>query len=136
MNQTDYLVPGYEESYSLWLMPQGGTAQLLQKEIDSLGASHGAPLFQPHVTLLPDIRLPGEQVVSKTKELADKVKVDNMTDGCVHTWAWHPPSHMTNSSVSLVATALLHQLCQRHARQHLLPVHLHLVCKGEWVHMP
>ena len=75
-HMASYLNPEYEESYSLWLMPKGGTAQLLQKEIDTLARGHpGAPVFEPHVTLLPDVRLPGEQVVAKARELAALVKV-------------------------------------------------------------
>ena len=72
-----YLVPGYKESYSLWMMPKGAPAEPLAKEIKSLAASHpGSPVFEPHVTLLPDIQhLNGEEVVAKAKELAGKLKV-------------------------------------------------------------
>ena len=73
----DYLVPGFLESYSLWLMPKGVTSDQLQKEIDTLAAANpGAPRFPPHVTLLPDINLPGEECIAKAKELAEKVKVN------------------------------------------------------------
>ncbi len=59
-------------------MPKGKTSELLQREINSLAASHPpAPAFQPHVTLLPDVRLPGEEVVAKAKQLAAALKVSD-----------------------------------------------------------
>ena len=72
----DHVVSEYKESYSLWLCPKGSVAQKLKKEILTLSASHpGSPVFEPHVTLLPDIHLSGEEVVAKAKELAGILKV-------------------------------------------------------------
>lgn len=57
-------------------MPKGDTAERLQREIKLLAAAHAhAPEFQPHVTLIPDIKLQGEEVVARTKELASRLKV-------------------------------------------------------------
>lgn len=72
----EYLVPGFVESYSLWLMPKGVTADRLQKEIDTLASAYpGAAHFAPHVTLLPDIRIPGDECIEKAKEITERVKV-------------------------------------------------------------
>ena len=117
-----YLNPEYEESYSLWLMPKGGTAQLLQKEIDTLARGHpGAPVFEPHVTLLPDVRLPGEQVVAKARELAALVKVRANSNSI---WGALP------KLIPRSCTALLHQFCQRGTRIHLLPMRLPALRQG------
>lgn len=68
------------------LMPKGDTAERLQREIKLLAAAHAhAPEFQPHVTLIPDIKLQGEEVVARTKELASRLKVW----AGVEVWAEH-----------------------------------------------
>ncbi|GAX73218.1 hypothetical protein CEUSTIGMA_g671.t1 [Chlamydomonas eustigma] len=87
---TSYLVPGYVESYSLWVMPKGKTAEILRKEIKTLSAAYPpAPDFEPHVTLLPDIKIPGQDVIAKAKELASAlqpyyVSFQNISRGSVY----------------------------------------------------
>uniref|UniRef100_A0A7R9V3H9 Cyclic phosphodiesterase n=1 Tax=Chlamydomonas euryale TaxID=1486919 RepID=A0A7R9V3H9_9CHLO len=66
-----YLRAGLEESYSIWAMPRGTQADLLQQEIDAQRAAHrGAPFFPPHVTMLAGIKLSGEEVLERAKALA------------------------------------------------------------------
>ena len=40
-------------TYSIWLMPSGDVYVLLARVIADLGRTYNAPLFEPHVTLLP-----------------------------------------------------------------------------------
>ncbi len=65
----------YVESYSLWVMPAGQQAERLQSEIDTLAASHNGPNFEPHVTVLPDIKRPREEVIAICQKLASQLKV-------------------------------------------------------------
>lgn len=45
-------------SYSLWFSPSPGTSvrAVLEREIATQAAKHGTPTFEPHVTLLGDVR--------------------------------------------------------------------------------
>jgi hypothetical protein len=63
------------ESYSLWVMPSGQHAEQLQAEINKLSEEHNGPPFEPHVTVLPDIQRPREEVVAICEQLASKLKV-------------------------------------------------------------
>lgn len=65
------------ESYSLWVAPHGATRKRLEAEIEQLAARFNAPRFEPHVTLLPEVRAPLETVVAKAQELASKLHVSS-----------------------------------------------------------
>jgi hypothetical protein len=67
----NFLVPGYVESYSLWMMPGANSFQtkMLKKEIDTNAASYTSPRFLPHVTLLPDIKMTSDKVIETTREM-------------------------------------------------------------------
>ena len=73
---TSFLHPNYVESYSLWMMPDAHSSlnKKLQVEIDENAATYSSPRFPPHVTLLPDIKLPAKQVISVTKEMVKELK--------------------------------------------------------------
>mmetsp|Transcript_34080 Transcript_34080/g.86256 ORF Transcript_34080/g.86256 Transcript_34080/m.86256 type:complete len:190 (-) Transcript_34080:418-987(-) len=67
---------GGEESYSIWLSPAPDSplyAQL-EKEMGALRAEYGGPQFQPHVTLLGDIRRPRDDVAATAQALAAQIK--------------------------------------------------------------
>ncbi|MEW5301568.1 MAG: hypothetical protein WDW36_004421 [Sanguina aurantia] len=66
---------GDVESYSLWVMPRSSaTAAALTREIGTQAKLHSSPVFSPHVTLLPDIRRPRQEVVGMTQKLAARLK--------------------------------------------------------------
>ena len=50
-------------SYHLWLMPFGEAYPLLAATIAELSRRHGAPIFEPHVTLLGDLPDSEEEIV-------------------------------------------------------------------------
>lgn len=58
--------------YSIWIIPQGNTKKVLEKEVSRLVKEYGGPLFEPHMTLLGPIDEPEREVVKKTKKLAEK----------------------------------------------------------------
>lgn len=66
-----FLVPGYVESYSLWMMPDATSEQniVLQREIDTSSALYKTPRFPAHVTLLPDIKMASDEVLERTRNL-------------------------------------------------------------------
>lgn len=73
---------GDMESYSLWVMPSSGaTATALAKEIGAQAKLHSSPVFSPHVTLLPDIRRPRQEVIKMTEKLASQLKVRHFLRG-------------------------------------------------------
>lgn len=75
---------GDMESYSLWVMPSSGvTATALAKEIGTQAKLHSSPVFSPHVTLLPDIRRPRQEVIEMTEKLASQLKVRQRFEECL-----------------------------------------------------
>lgn len=60
----------HPKEYSLWIIPPEGIFEKLAAIISRLSKQHATPSFEPHVTLLGDISLPEEKVLSKTSELA------------------------------------------------------------------
>jgi 2'-5' RNA ligase len=40
--------------YSIWLIPEGEDREKLQKVVNTLAGEFGAPVFQPHITIVPD----------------------------------------------------------------------------------
>lgn len=57
-------------SYHLWLMPFGEAYPLLAATIAELSRRHGAPIFEPHVTLLGDLPGSEEEIVPLSSLLA------------------------------------------------------------------
>ncbi|MEW5319144.1 MAG: hypothetical protein WDW38_010313 [Sanguina aurantia] len=56
-------------------MPRSSaTAAALTREIGTQAKLHSSPVFSPHVTLLPDIRRPRQEVVGMTQKLAARLK--------------------------------------------------------------
>ncbi len=53
----------------------GRPQQDLQSEIDRLAHEHGAPSFQPHVTLLPNIHSDEATVLQNAELLARRLEV-------------------------------------------------------------
>jgi len=63
-----------EIKYALWLVPGGETYDTLSKLITRLAKSHGAPVFEPHITLLSGIKSENEnELLRLTHLLATRV---------------------------------------------------------------
>lgn len=61
--------------YSLWLVPEGDVHAELQALIKRLAKGHGAPVFEPHLTLLGGISSSDEEdVLRRTHILASRVE--------------------------------------------------------------
>lgn len=56
--------------YSLWLEPEGNIAYRLQERIEKLSKKYNTPLFEPHVTLLGDLRHGETELIQLTDMLA------------------------------------------------------------------
>ena len=64
-----------QSKYSLWLMPEGETYKTLQELIKRLAKGHGAPVFEPHLTLLGGITSDDEEdVLRRTHILGSRVE--------------------------------------------------------------
>jgi hypothetical protein len=134
-------------------MPSGTHAQQLREEINSLSLQHNGPPFEPHVTLLPDIKRPREEVIAICAQLASTLKVrrclgegsTGSIPGCdLAAWGTHqpqlvwapaaaapsrrPPQATTPGATSRnqppPPAEVPAQLPGRGRRQHLPPVHL------------
>jgi len=57
------------KGYTLWLMPKGEIYKKFAGLIKRLAKQYNAPPFQPHVTLLGEIKQPEEEVIRKTEQL-------------------------------------------------------------------
>ena len=62
-----------EKKYSVWLMPAGYIARELRKLIVNLSKKHMTDEFQPHVTLIGELKLHQKEAIRSTKELARKI---------------------------------------------------------------
>ncbi len=62
------------EGYSFWLMPSGEIYKHLSGLITTLSKTYSTPRFEPHVTLLGDIFLTEEEVLSRASQLTRLVK--------------------------------------------------------------
>lgn len=65
------------QNYSLWLEPAAGALRdRLQREVRSQSGAYGGPCFEPHVTLLADVRSDDEAALLETAAaLARRLKV-------------------------------------------------------------
>jgi 2'-5' RNA ligase len=62
------------ESYALWLVPAGELYDRLARIIADLSRKHGAPAFEPHVTLLSPIPGAEDAVAARCERLADRIE--------------------------------------------------------------
>ena len=62
------------KGYSLWLMPTGETYDRLSGLIGRLAREYGAPLFEPHVTLIGEVVQSEQDVLRKVEQLASGQK--------------------------------------------------------------
>jgi 2'-5' RNA ligase len=58
------------KDYSLWLVPEGEKREFYQKLIEDLGRKYEGPVFVPHITVIGNIRMTEEEVLSRTRKLA------------------------------------------------------------------
>ena len=61
-------------AYALWLMPEGDLYHRLATAILDLGSEHSTPAFEPHVTLLGRITGAEREVISKSAEIAARIR--------------------------------------------------------------
>ncbi|KAL4420042.1 hypothetical protein ABPG77_007481 [Micractinium sp. CCAP 211/92] len=74
------MAAGSVSSYSIWVMPRGSLADKLHAEIKGLaGRTPGAPVFQPHVTLLGGIQATEADVLHRAQQLAARLKPYRIT---------------------------------------------------------
>jgi len=67
------------KEYSIWIIPPNDVYHMLSNLIIRLAKQYSTPVFDPHITLLGDIALPEDFVVSRTNELARKIRPFNVT---------------------------------------------------------
>lgn len=67
--------------YSLWVCPPKDSDLYLKlkKLVEKLAKRFSSPIFEPHVTLLGDLKISSENVISKTEELAKIIKPYKIT---------------------------------------------------------
>ena len=61
------------EEYSLWIIPPEHIFKKFTAIISQLSTRYSTPYFEPHVTVLADVALPEEDVLSRTSKLADLI---------------------------------------------------------------
>ena len=61
------------KEYSLWLTPPTSISEELSAVISQLSQQHSTPYFEPHITLLGDLTLLEEEMLSRTSQLADLI---------------------------------------------------------------
>ena len=59
-----------KKNYSLWLMTEEDISDKVYSLIKQLAKDYSGPVFEPHITLLPDIVLSEEEIIEKTSKLA------------------------------------------------------------------
>jgi 2'-5' RNA ligase len=60
-------------AYSLWIIPDGITYSLTAGYISKISSGYHLPTFEPHVTILGEIFLPKDTMMSKAIELANNL---------------------------------------------------------------
>ncbi len=65
--------------HALWLTPRGPLAEELGRLIADLAGRHGAPVFEPHITLLGGIRGRESERIAQTRALACELKPFEIT---------------------------------------------------------
>ena len=62
------------EKYSLWLRPEGETANKLRALIAKLATQYGTSVFEPHITYLGDLNLSKEEALLKTFQISSQLR--------------------------------------------------------------
>lgn len=60
-----------QDKYSLWIVPRGEAGERLQTLIDALAEEHGAPRFEPHLSLVANIFATPEEVLGVERRAAE-----------------------------------------------------------------
>lgn len=63
-----------EEQYSLWITPSGEVKDILQKIINKLSSSYNGPIFEPHMTLLGNIKTNKDQMIENARKLSSMLR--------------------------------------------------------------
>ncbi len=79
----------------------GRLAQQLQQQIDSIAADSGAPVFEPHVTLIGGVHRPEAEVLSVAADLAARLQVRCRISGFV-------PVHVPRRLPAVARSQALH----------------------------
>lgn len=58
-----------QKDYSLWLVPEGEKREFYQGLIEDLGRKHKGPVFVPHITVLGNIQMTEEELLSRARQL-------------------------------------------------------------------
>jgi|Deesub1362A_J573_1020465.scaffolds.fasta_scaffold00395_18 2'-5' RNA ligase len=61
-------------NHALWIMPSGDVYERLSGLIRKLAEEYSTPVFEPHITLAGGLIGDGEDVISKTSQLASLIK--------------------------------------------------------------
>jgi len=72
---------GSTEKFSLWLVPSGEVAATIQEKISELAERYDCPAFPVHLTLLPDLEISQEKMLSSARELAQQLQSFKITLG-------------------------------------------------------
>lgn len=59
-----------EDKYSLWIVPDGESGERLSEFIGNIAAAHGAPAFDPHLTLVGSILAAPENLGEVERRIA------------------------------------------------------------------
>lgn len=70
-----------DQRYSLWLLPDEQVSQVLAAVINDVAMQYQAPVFEPHATLLGEVRIEFSELESKTRQLATQIKPFRVTLG-------------------------------------------------------
>lgn len=60
--------------YSIWIIPQNELYKNLANTISNLAKKFSAPIFEPHITLLGDIAISRNELLSRSYELAHSLE--------------------------------------------------------------
>jgi len=62
-----------ENLYSIWFVPQPSLKEPLEEIVLGLSKEYNSPKFEPHMTLLSEVRGKETEIVEKTKRLAKEI---------------------------------------------------------------
>ncbi len=62
-----------KDGYSIWFVPQGKDFTKFKNLINNISKENNSPLFDPHATLLPNVKLPLKEIESKVQKLAQQI---------------------------------------------------------------
>lgn len=64
---------GQTTGYSLWLVPEKEAQARLKSYITQFSEAHDLPLFDPHITLLPEVAGDERDILARTEQLSENV---------------------------------------------------------------